>query len=83
MIGKIGIPNLGNIQDFFETRTLFFATPYRKLEVEGSLLGKRVLKIKENDWGKGLGTFWNPIFERSEGMNGIWVDDFGNPFCQK
>ena len=57
--------------------------PYRKLEVEGSLLGKRVLKIKENDWAEGLGTFWNPIFERSEGMNGVWVDVFGNPFFQK
>ena len=64
MIGKIGIPNLGKIQEkiFFETRTLFFETPYRKLEVDGSLWGKRFLKIKENGWGKGLRPFPNPIF---------------------
>ena len=39
--------------------------------------------MQEDDGGKGLDTFWKSIFEISEGMDGIWVDDFGNPFRQK
>ncbi len=84
-MAKIGIPNFGKILEklFYEIQTLIIQTPYRKLEVEGFLLGKKVFEMKENGWGKGLGTFWKSIFERSEGMDGIWVDDFGNPLFQK
>ena len=35
---------------FHEIQTLLIQTPYRKLEAEGSPLGKRALRIKENDW---------------------------------
>ncbi len=85
MIGKFGTPILGHISEkyFYEIQTLNIQTPHRKLEVGGLLLGKGLFENEENDWGKGLGTFWNSIFERSEGMNGVWMARNGNPFFQK
>ena len=85
MIGKFGIPCFGQISEnlFYEIQTLNIQTPHRKLEVGGLLLGKGLFENEENDWGKGLGTFWNSIFERSEGMNGVWMARNGNSSFQK
>ena len=54
--------------------------PQRKLEVEAFLLGKRLFENERKWLGIGVRTFWNSIFGKSEGMNGVWMDYFGNPF---